>query len=162
LARNFQRSPDLDQLRFLLAETAARSEKYDLAIEQYQWLSAKNPRSAQLHIALGKIHRSKLDLLSAVAEFQKAGALEPKDPDPPALLGSALELSGRKQEAIGSYHHALELNPDNVAVMNNLAYLIAESGGNLDEAAKLAQQALQKAPGSLCTCAITIRRHYKS
>jgi tetratricopeptide (TPR) repeat protein len=141
-----KRSPDSEQLRLLLAETAAASGKYDLAIEQYHWLVTKDPKSAQLWMALGKVHRSKLDFPSAIAEFQKAGALEPKDPDAPALLASALELSGRKPEAIVSYRHSLELKPDNVAVMNNLAYLIAESGGNLDEATKLAQEALQKAP----------------
>jgi Flp pilus assembly protein TadD len=62
------------------------------------------------------------------------------------LLGEVQGLSGHTQEAIESYHRAYALNPDNVALTNNLAFLMAENGGNLDEALRLAQQAVQRLP----------------
>src|SRR5262249_40158431 len=37
----------------------------------------------------------------------------------------------------------------NTLALNNLAYLLAESGGDLDEALQLAQRAQQKQPGNL-------------
>jgi Flp pilus assembly protein TadD len=42
--------------------------------------------------------------------------------------------------------HALELRPENAALMNDLAYLLVDSGGNLDEALALAQKAVRAAP----------------
>src|SRR5262249_25834003 len=44
---------------------------------------------------------------------------------------------------------ALQLQPDNIVALNNLAYLLAETGGNLNEALQLAQRAQQKQPGVL-------------
>jgi Flp pilus assembly protein TadD len=55
--------------------------------------------------------------------------------------------AGNKAAAIQSFRKALELSPDSVMLMNNLAYLVGDSGGNLDEALTLVQKALQKAPG---------------
>jgi len=141
-------SPDKhsEQVRLLLADTAVAAAKYDLAIENYKTLLRKNGKSVPLYLALGKAHRLKGDASSAVQDYQIAAALGPKDPVPLSLLGEVQELSGQTQEAIESYHRAYALNPDNVALTNNLAFLMAENGGNLDEALKLAQQAVQKLP----------------
>ena len=134
------------QVRVLLADTAVAAGKYDLAIDNYKELLRRNGKSVPLYLALGKAHRLKGDASSAVQDYQIAAALAPKDPAPLSLLGEVQELSGQTQEAIESYHRAYALNPDNVALTNNLAFLMAENGGNLDEALRLAQQAVQKLP----------------
>jgi tetratricopeptide (TPR) repeat protein len=141
-------SPDThsEQVRLLLADTAVAAGKYDLAIENYKALLRKNGKSIPLYLALGKAYRLKGDNSSAVQDYQIAAALAPKDPAPLSLLGEVQELSGHTQEAIESYHRAYALNPDNAALTNNLAFLIADSGGNLDEALRLAQQAVQRLP----------------
>jgi tetratricopeptide (TPR) repeat protein len=56
-------------------------------------------------------------------------------------------MDNRKQEAKLQCRRALSLWPEDAASMNNLAYLLAETGDNLDEALKLARQAVSKAPG---------------
>jgi Flp pilus assembly protein TadD len=68
----------------------------------------------------------------------------PKDPAVILMLANAQEQAGRKQEAKDTYRRLLELQGDNPIAMNNLAFLIAETGGDLDEALKLAQRALEK------------------
>lgn len=120
--------------------------KYDLAIEQYQRLLVMKPQSAQFSIALGLAYRSRGDLPSAIATFQKAQMLAPRESLVADYLGETLAHAGRIPEAIDTYRHSLELRADNLAVMNNLAVLITDSGGNLEEAMKLAQVAMQKAP----------------
>jgi len=45
-----------------------------------------------------------------------------------------------------SYRQALRLDPGNPEIMNNLAYLILETGGSPDEALTMAQQAKAKTP----------------
>jgi tetratricopeptide (TPR) repeat protein len=62
------------------------------------------------------------------------------------IVGSLLELQGKTAEAIAEYEQAVRLNPDLAVAKNNLAYLITESGGNLDRALDLAQEAKEMLP----------------
>jgi tetratricopeptide (TPR) repeat protein len=57
------------------------------------------------------------------------------------VVGSLHELQGRKDEAIARYEDAIRLDPSLGIAKNNLAYLLAERGGNLDRALDLAQEA---------------------
>ncbi len=44
------------------------------------------------------------------------------------------ERSGKKTEAIASYRKALAKSPDDPTVLNNLAFLLADTGGDTKEA----------------------------
>ena len=44
------------------------------------------------------------------------------------------------------YRDAMKIDPNNAMVLNNLAYLMTQTGGNLDEALTLAQRAKQQLP----------------
>jgi tetratricopeptide (TPR) repeat protein len=57
-----------------------------------------------------------------------------------------LDQLGRRPEAIASYRKALAKTPDDPMPLNNLAFLLAETGGNLDEAQQMASTAIRKAP----------------
>jgi len=50
------------------------------------------------------------------------------------------------EDAKVNYRDALKLDAGNVEALNNLAFLSAETGGNLEEALKLATEALHKVP----------------
>ena len=63
------------------------------------------------------------------------------------LLASMLADAGRNSEAEADYRRVLELRPDNPFVLNSIAFVLAEKGGNMDEALRLAQRALEKVPG---------------
>lgn len=141
LEEQLRKAPNSGAVRPVLAKIAAQVGKYDVAIEQYKQLLAAAPNSPQLNMDLGNVFRLSGDAVSAVTYFQKATALVPKDAAPRVMLGGALVLLGRKAEALESYRRALELSPRNAAVMNATAYLIAETGGNLDEALRLSQEA---------------------
>ncbi|HMS42861.1 MAG TPA: tetratricopeptide repeat protein, partial [Pyrinomonadaceae bacterium] len=64
------------------------------------------------------------------------------------LLGILEEARNNGAEAEKNYRKALELAPDSPIAANNLAWLIAETGGNLDEALTLAQSAVKKNPNT--------------
>lgn len=67
-----------------------------------------------------------------------------KNPDTGSLhlmVGSLYELRGRVPEAIQRYEDAVRLDPTLAVAKNNLAYLLADTGGNLDRALDLAQEA---------------------
>jgi tetratricopeptide (TPR) repeat protein len=139
LQENLAKSPNSQALRSVLAKTAAQTGKYDIAIEQYRQLEVAEPNSPQRAMDLGNVFRLKGDLPDAVSQFQKAAVRAPKDAAPQVLAGGTLILLGRKAEALESYRRALALSPRNAAVMNATAYLIAETGGDLDEALRLSQ-----------------------
>jgi tetratricopeptide (TPR) repeat protein len=86
------------------------------------------------------------DLPSALSYFEKAGALAPKDRAPLLMTADALQTAGRKPEALETYRRLLRLNTEDAIANNAVAYLVTETGGNLDEALKLAQKALQLSP----------------
>lgn len=56
------------------------------------------------------------------------------------------ERSGNKTEAIASYRKALAKSPDDATALNNLAFLLADTGGDTKEALQMVSQALRKAP----------------
>jgi tetratricopeptide (TPR) repeat protein len=62
------------------------------------------------------------------------------------LLGMLEESRGRFNEAETCYRKALLISPDQPIAANNLAWLLAEREGNLDEALQLASAAVAKGP----------------
>lgn len=55
------------------------------------------------------------------------------------------QISGESQAAINTYKESLKLNPNNFVVLNNLAYLLSESG-LVDDAEDFARQAVALRP----------------
>jgi tetratricopeptide (TPR) repeat protein len=64
------------------------------------------------------------------------------------IVGSLYELNGRLEDATARYEEAVRLEPELAVAKNNLAYLLAERGGNLDRALDLAQEAKARLPNS--------------
>ncbi|MFT3746446.1 MAG: tetratricopeptide repeat protein [Pyrinomonadaceae bacterium] len=79
----------------------------------------------------------------AVAQYK---AVLDKSPAAPmfTLLGIIEESRGNSAEAEKAYRRALEIAPDTSIAANNLAWLIADKQGNLDEALQLANLAVSK------------------
>jgi Flp pilus assembly protein TadD len=78
--------------------------------------------------------------------YHKARDLNPSDPVPHVQLALLMEATGRSQEARPIYEQVLKLQPDNPIALNNLAFLLVESGTDLDQALTYAQRAKQKLP----------------
>jgi tetratricopeptide (TPR) repeat protein len=138
--------PDSTPVRQGLARTAMRAGQYDLAITQYQQLAATNPGSAEMRSNLGEAFLAKRDFESALANFEKAKELAPGKPAPTALLARLQQATGRKQQAEENYRRVLASQPDNSMALNNLAFLLADKGGDLEEALRLEQRAQTRQP----------------
>jgi tetratricopeptide (TPR) repeat protein len=146
LTVELSKSPDSVAVRTLLGDTALRSAKYDMALEQYKRLQAQGVRSAQLQMRLGNAYELKGDFKNALASYEAAQNLAPGDPAVSAGLADALRLLGRNQEAIANYRSLLTREPDNAIALNNLAYLLIDDPQKLDEAQRLVEHALRVAP----------------
>ncbi len=78
--------------------------------------------------------------------YEDALAKNPESGTLNLIVGSLYELQSRTQEAMERYEAAVKINPDLAVAKNNLAYLITESGGDLDRALDLAQEAKELLP----------------
>jgi Flp pilus assembly protein TadD len=99
-------------------------------------------------VFIGQLQEQKGQLDQAIASFDKARQLAPKDGLVVAHCGLALMQAGRTQEGIAALRESVKLQPDMPVLMNNLAWHLAEVGANLDEAQALAQHAVQIDPSN--------------
>jgi tetratricopeptide (TPR) repeat protein len=144
--RELAKAPDSIPLRTLLAGTAMRTGNLDLAIEQYRQVAVRQPGIGEPYLQLGEALRAGGDYEQALVEFQKAGQLSPKDVRPKVSVAALEVRMGRNDAARDSFREALAIQPDDPFIMNDLAYLVLETGGNPREALELVQSALKKKP----------------
>src|SRR5262245_5449648 len=78
--------------------------------------------------------------------YEKAVELRPDDSRFHHYLGMLYELKGDSDRAIARYEDAIRLDPDLAEAKNNLAYIYADHGKNLDRALDLAQDAKTQLP----------------
>jgi len=146
LQNELTKLPGRLELRSALGNIAYRAKNYDLAIQQYQALIQARPDAGDVYLRLGQTYRDKKDTQSALRSFEKAAQLRPNDPRAFLQLALTYEAVGDRAKARPIYDQVLKLDPDNPIALNNTAYLIAESGGDLDQALALSQRARQKMP----------------
>jgi tetratricopeptide (TPR) repeat protein len=127
--------------------------QYDSAMADYRELLEnfrENPRdTAQTYSSMGQLCVRKGDLHAAVGWLQKARELEPGSVPLLNYMASLYQTLGMNKEAQDSYRSTLALDPGNAQALNNLAFAIADTGSDLDEALTLANKAKQRMPASL-------------
>ncbi len=139
-------SPNRPQVQFLLANGYAASGNIGKAKQIFEQLAAAHPELAPPQIRLGELQFQEGDVGRALATLDKAAKTAPRSIEPLMALGLLQGQAQRFEEARQTYQAALKLDPDNVEALNNLAFLTAETGGNLEEALKMATEASKKLP----------------
>ncbi len=82
--------------------------------------------------------------------YEDALAKNPKSGELHLVIGMLIEAQGEQSidAAMQHYEQAIQLNPELAAAKNNLAFWLAERGGNLDRALDLAQEAKALLPNN--------------
>jgi len=141
-----QKSPDSAGKAALLAATAEAAGKTDLAMAELKKQAAEHPTSADAQLRIAQLDLKHGQLQDALPALEKAQQLTPDRKGLDATIGNVEDQLGKKPEAIASYRKALAKAPDNPLILNNLAFLLAEAGGNLTEAQQMVTTAIRKAP----------------
>jgi len=149
------RFPDSTAVRNMLASTAVRAGKLDLAIQQYEQILHDRGEDLEVCTQLGQLYHRRHDLAKSMVMLQKAHDLSPTDWRAVARLATVQQEAGLQKEARGNYAQAVRLGGDEADLLNNFAYLEAEMGSNLDDALALAQKALSRSPSNP-QCADTV------
>jgi len=144
------KAPNRLDLLLAMGNTAVRAGKYDSAIQTYNRILAQLDKSSKaqgdLYLRIGETYRRKGDMNGAIQALQKARETLPDSTVVLSTLALVLDSAGRKPEAKQVYDATLKLDPNNPVALNNLAFLLAESGGDLDEALTKALRAKQLLP----------------
>ncbi len=97
---------------------------------------------------LGGIQRVSGDLDGALALFERAAKSEPENAEYIYLGAQTLTMKGENEEAIERLGETLEVDPGHAQANNDLAWLLASTGRDLERALKLALIAVRVKRGA--------------
>ena len=82
----------------------------------------------------------------ARAEFDRLATRQSRPVGALTASGTILQAQGKVQEARERFERVISIDPGAAVAANNLAWIYADSGQNLDKAVQLAQSALERLP----------------
>jgi tetratricopeptide (TPR) repeat protein len=144
-----QKYPDRMDLLRELGNAQMAAGHFDEAVASYQSLlaKAKDPKlQADVWSKVAQAYRYRGDVQHAVDALEKAHLGLPDSSNILTNLAMLYEEIGKSDVARKDYEQAIKLDSNNAFALNNLAYLISESNGDLNEALTYAQKAKQKLP----------------
>jgi tetratricopeptide (TPR) repeat protein len=121
---------------------------FQQAMDDYKELLKINPKSADLWLRLGLVQRQLGQFNQALSSFAEASKADPKNVNVRLNQAMLQEAVGKKDEAWDTYNRILGLDPENPLALNNIAFMEAEKGTNLDQAMTFAERAKKRVPNS--------------
>jgi len=162
----FQKQPAkaITRVQEQIAKSPQNSDMYDIlanlqlatndpagALASSEKAMQLQPNDASAVMAYSRAQIGHGDPAKAVAKWQQWTKDHPSDARAYTLLGALQEAQGDQAGAMASYKKALAIQPDQPVAANNLAYLMIDSGQNLDVALSLAQIARRGLPNAPST-----------
>lgn len=142
--------PERIDLLVAFGNVAVRSGKYALAVDAFEKaldrVGNDSKQAGDIELRLGEAYRRMGNREAAVTYLRRSKELLPDNVVVANTLALVLDSMGKVEEATREYRAVVARDPKNGVAMNNLAYLLAENGGSLDEALTLAQDAQQLLP----------------
>lgn len=141
--------PQINSLRMATANVALRVGDLATADREYRYLMGVDPKNLELYLRLGETQRLMKRTQDALRTLRQGQALQPNNPQVNLQLALTLDAAGLQRESLPIYESIVKNQPDNAVALNNLAYMMAEEGRDLDLALTYAQRARQQMPGNL-------------
>jgi len=136
--------PDSLELIDLEARVLARANQYDEAKQAAERALAANPEYAPSLEILGSLARGQGDLDGALAYFERASKSAPENGEYAYLVAQTLMMKGEPDKSMAMLRKTLEIEPGHIGANNDLAWLLASSDKDLDEALELALRAVRR------------------
>jgi Tfp pilus assembly protein PilF len=132
--------------RILLSNVHLQAKDYAAARSEAEKAIQLDQNSISPYLQLGQVFSSQNDYNSALQAYQKALGLQPDNAAVTAEIGNLYLKQNDLAKAGAQFQKALEISPNFATAENNLAWVYAEQGQNLDVALGLAQKAISQAP----------------
>jgi tetratricopeptide (TPR) repeat protein len=130
----------------VIANVYLASRRPQDAIQELKAALAKSPHDSTTLTVLGTAYADAGDMRSAEANYQAALAAKPTNVDAALRLGELEAGAGQTDKAIANFKLALQTDPNNAVACNNIAWLLAEQGKDLNEALRYAELAVKSNP----------------
>lgn len=104
------------------------------------------PEDVGLGMKLADVYMAQQKYADAIAQYQNVLKIKPESLTVQIQLAAAYKSARDYAHAIDAYQRALRLQPDSPVALNNLAYLYAQMGRNLNEALEMAQKVDKRVP----------------
>ena len=95
-------------------------------------LFRRSPRTSSCICAWARTLRQEGQVQQAIEMLRRGQALAPTNAMANLQLGLTYESAGMRREAVPFYENVLKANGNNAVALNNLAFLLAEDGRDLD------------------------------
>jgi len=146
IAERLERTPRSSAVLVLAARTWAATGDPAKTEEFLRRAIEADPTSLEAYELLGGLYVSQKRLDEALAEYDRLAARQPGAIGPPTMAGLILQAQGRQDEARQRYERLVEASPRAAVAANNLAWMYANRGEQLDRALSLAQAATAELP----------------
>jgi tetratricopeptide (TPR) repeat protein len=139
-------APKNAAIQNLYGEVLIQAGRFDEARPVIDGAIKIDPKLTMNYVNMGNLYRLSKRNAEAEKWYLKAIETDPKAFDPQLFLATLYEEQKQYDKAIRHYEKAVGLNGDSAVAKNNLAYILAEHGGNIDRALELAQSAKEQFP----------------
>jgi len=146
VAAAVEADPENAKLHTLSGLVAQMDGRPDDAEKAFKKAIEIDPTDAAGYEQLARLYAKTDRLPEAVSTYEAAIEARPEDPNLHYFLGTLYSFGGAQDKAIERYEDAIKYGPDLAYPKNDLAYIYAESGENLDRALDLAQDAKAALP----------------
>ena len=146
LAERLQKTPDDSAVLALAGRTWAATGDISKGKEFLQRAIDADASNFDAYSLLGGMYLSERKLDQALAQFDKLAARRPNAVAPQTMAGMILQAQGKEDEARRRYERLVEMTPRAAVASNNLAWMYAGRGEQLDRALQLAKAAKAELP----------------
>ncbi len=140
------KEPRNARLLLLAAKTYALNNNVPKVEEMLKKAIEVNPSDPEAYALLGNLYVSQRRVQDAIEELKRVTQLEPRSVGAHTMLGFLAFSLKDIPTAQKAWERAVEIDRGAAAAANNLAWVYAEHGGNLDIALQLARTAAAKYP----------------
>jgi tetratricopeptide (TPR) repeat protein len=140
-------SPEDALAHDLLGRVLLRQSRVDEAAAEFEQATTLAAEAAPPHEGLGFVAVARGNHAAALGHFETAARLDPSSGEYPYRAAQILLATGDRAAGIARLREAVEAEPAHVGACNDLAWLLAEIGGDLELALELARRAVRVSPG---------------
>ena len=127
---------------------AIRTRDFEGARSAFQKSLELEPGRVESYNQLARLYAASGQIEMALEQYVQASEQQPDNATIRHFLGVLYEMTGQPNKASEQYELALQKNSNLAETKNNLAYMMAEQGRDLDRALKLSQEAKAALPDS--------------
>jgi Flp pilus assembly protein TadD len=142
----FAKNPKDPRLALLAGRAHGSAGEFDKAESLFKRAIELDPNFAPAYNTLGQLYVQQNKLDQARREYEALAAKQPSNVQVQTMVAMLLHAKGKIAEAKSQYEKIVALDRRASVAANNLAYLYAMAGDNLDVALNLAQSAKASAP----------------